>query len=394
MERLGCPTLTVLALFGGAGAADVLWTDGSAHTNPVLMRVITRQSRGRWALVAAGTALLCGLPALIGAWPVTDSGLSAGQLRARILASAAVPYQGYAESSAGLGLPSLPDVGDVTALLDGTTHQYAWYRSARQWRADLLTTAGENDTYQAGPLGTFDWTYTTDTLTQIFGSQPVRLPRAADLLPPALAQRLVSYAGPGTRLATLRTERIAGIDAAGLRLTPAGRASSISAVDVWADPRSGLPLKVEVFGRFAVAPVLVSRFLDVSLTRPGVATVRPELGPEVGYSGVGEPDVTRILRGFGPSLPASLGGASRVPGPPGLPGIAAYGSGFSRFAVIPLPGRTGLSVLQAATTAGVSVQLGNVPAVVIETPLLTVLVAQPVAAPVYLLTGTVTATVL
>ena len=394
MERLGCPTLTVLALFGGGGTADVLWGDGSTDPSILLMRVLIRQSRGRWALVAAGTAFLCGLPALLGAWPVPVSGLSAGQLRARILASAAVPYQGYAESSAGLGLPSLPDVGDVTALLDGTTHQYAWYRSATQWRADMLTTAGENDTYQAGALGTFDWTYTTDTLTQIFGSQPVRLPRAADLLPPALAQRLVSYAGPGTRLATLPTARIAGIDAAGLRLTPAGRTSTISAVDVWADPGSGLPVKVEVFGRLAAAPVLVSRFLDVSLTRPDVATVRPGFGPEVGYARVGEPDVTRVLRGFGPPLPASLGGASRVPGPPGVPGIAAYGSGFARFAVIPLPGRTGLSVLQAATSAGISVQLGSVPAVVIQTPLLTVLVAHPVAAPVYLLTGTVTPAVL
>ena len=358
------------------------------------MRVVTRQSRGRWALVAAGTVLLCGLPVMISAWPVPASALSAAQLRARILRSAAVPYQGYAESSASLGLPSLPDVGDVTTLLDGTTDQYAWYRSARQWRADVLTTAGEKDTYRAGALGTFEWTYTTDTLTQIVGSQPVRLPRAADLLPPALAQRLVSYAGPGTRLAALPAERVAGVDAAGLRLTPAGRTSSISAVDVWADPRTGLPVEVEVFGREAAAPVLVSRFLDVSLSEPAVATVQPDLGPDAGYASVGEPDVTRILRGFGPPLPASLGGASRVPGPPGLPGIAAYGSGFSRFAVIPLPGRTGVEVLQAATSAGVSVQLGNVPAVVIETPLLTVLVAQPVAAPVYLLTGTVTATVL
>src|SRR5262249_24190191 len=159
-----------------------------------------------------------------------------------------------------LGLPNLPDVGDITTLLDGTTDQYAWYRSASQWRADVVTTAGENDTYEAGALGSFEWGYTTDTLTQIFGSQPVRLPRPADLLPPALAQRLVSYAGPGTQLATVPAERVGGIDAAGLRLTPAGNTSTISAIDVWADPRTGLPVEVKVFGRQATAPVLVSRF--------------------------------------------------------------------------------------------------------------------------------------
>jgi hypothetical protein len=191
----------------------------------------------------------------------------------------------------------------------------------------------------------------------------------------------------------LPTERIGGIDAAGLRLTPAGRTSTIKAVDVWADERSGLPVEVKVFGRQWAAPLLVSRFLDVSLTRPAVANVQPAVGPQ-GYASVGEPDVRRILRGFGPPLPASLGGVGRVPDQLGLPGIAAYGSGFARFAVIPLPGSTGLSVLQAATEAGVSVELGNVPAVVIQTPLLTVLVAHPASAPVYLLTGTVTAAVL
>jgi hypothetical protein len=357
------------------------------------MRVVTRQSRGRWALVVAGTALLCGVPALIGAWPVPASGLSAAQLRARILASAAVPYQGYAESSASLGLPSLPDVGNITTLLDGTTDQYAWYRSASQWRADVLTTAGENDTYQTGALGSFEWTYTTDTLTQVFGSEPVRLPRAADLLPPALAQRLVSYAGPGTRVSAMPAERVAGVDAAGIRLAPDGETSIISAVDVWADPRTGLPVEVEVFSREATAPVLVSRFLDLSLGRPAAATVQPDLGPG-GYASVSEPDVTRILRGFGPPLPDTLGGASRLPDQLGLPGIAAYGKGFARFAVVPVPGRDGASVLQAATSAGVSVQLGSVLAVVIQTPLLTVVVAQPPNAPVYLLTGTVTAAML
>src|SRR5215475_7385733 len=167
------------------------------------MRVVSRQARGRWALVVAGIALLCALPAAVGAWPAAGSVVSAPQLRARILASADTPYQGLAESSAALGLPSLPDVGDIASLPDGTTDQYVWYRSASQWRADVLSAAGETDTYQAGALGTFEWDYSSSILTQIVGSQPVRLPRAADLLPPALAQRLVSYAGPGTVLSRL-----------------------------------------------------------------------------------------------------------------------------------------------------------------------------------------------
>lgn len=373
---------------------DVLWCGGSPNTPDVLMRVVSSQARRRWIIVAAGMALLCGLPALIRAWPVPAAAVSAAQLRARIMSSAGDPYQGYAESNVDLGLPSLPDLGDVTSLLDGTTDQYVWYLSAEQWRADVLTTAGETDTYQAGSYGTFDWSYSSDLLTQVIGSEPVRLPRAADLLPPALAQRLLSYAGPSTRVSALPAQRVAGVDAAGLRLTPAGSTSTISAVDVWADPRTGLAVEVEIFGRAPTAPVLVSRFLDVSFTRPALATMTPNVGAGIGFATSSLPDVTRILHGYGPGLPASLGGVAQVAGVAGLPDLAAYGSGFARFAVVPLPFSTGQSLLQAASSAGVTIQLGDGTAVVIQTPLVTVLLSEQPAGPVYLLAGTVTATVL
>jgi len=53
--------------------------------------VVRRQAQRRWLVVACGVALLCGLPAAVGAWPVPNSPLSAAALRARILASADVP---------------------------------------------------------------------------------------------------------------------------------------------------------------------------------------------------------------------------------------------------------------------------------------------------------------
>jgi hypothetical protein len=360
----------------------------------LLMRVVTCQAYRRWTIVVAGTALLCGLPALIAAWPVPAAAVSSAQLRARILSSAGVPYQGYAESTVDLGLPSLPDLGNVTSLLDGTTDQYAWYLSADQWRADVLTSAGETDTYQSSEFGTYQWNYSSDLLTQILGSEPVRLPRAADLLPPALAQRLLSYAGSATRVSALPPRRIAGVDAAGLRLTPAGSTSTISAVDVWADSRSGLAVEVEIFGRDSTTPVLVSQFLSVSFARPAAATLTPNLSQAVNFATSSLPDVTRIVNGYGPALPPSLGGVARVAGVPGLPDVAAYGSGLARFAVVPLPNSTGQSLIQAASSAGVTVQLGSSTAVIIQTPLVTVLVSQQYSGPTYLFAGTVTAKVL
>jgi hypothetical protein len=184
------------------------------------------------------------------------------------------------------------------------------------------------------------------------------------------------------------------VAAAGLRLTPAGSASTISAVDVWADPRTGLAVEVEIFGRDSAAPVLVSQFLSVSFARPAATILTPNLSQAVNFATSALPDVTRILNGYGPALPPSLGGVARVAGVPGLPDVAAYGGGLARFAVVPLPYSTGQSVIQAASSAGVTVQLGSGTAVIIQTPLVTVLVSQQPAGPTYLLAGTVTATVL
>ncbi len=61
--------------------------------------------------------MLCGLPVIASALPVSVPALTASQLRGRILASADVSYAGYAESNATFGLPPIarPDRADVAA---------------------------------------------------------------------------------------------------------------------------------------------------------------------------------------------------------------------------------------------------------------------------------------
>jgi hypothetical protein len=345
--------------------------------------------------VACGLALLCALPAIVAAWPVPASPLSAAALRARILRSADVPYQGYVESSVDLDLPSLPDLGDVSSLLDGSTDQYAWYRSPSQWRADTITGTSESDTYQTSQ-GTFQWDYSANLLTHIVGPQPVRLPQAADFLPPALASRLLGYASSAARISRLPSQRVAGVDAAGLRLVPDDPATTIGAVDIWADPASGLPVEVAIIGRGASQPILVARFLELSESRPSLAVVTPDPAPGVGVTSTRLPDISGILNRFGPSLPGQIAGMSRVPAPSGLSDVAAYGTGFSRFTVLPLPNGVGQSALKAAEDAGAGgILLSGGNGALIETPLLTVLLAQSQSGgPVYLLTGAVTSALL
>ncbi len=244
--------------------------------------------------------------------------------------------------------------------------------------------------------GAHPGSYGRDLLTRIVGRLPVRLPRAADLLPPALARRLLSFASPADHISRLPAKRIAGVDTAGLRLVPADPATTVGAISIWADPSSGLPAEVAVTSRGASEPVLVARFLELSERRPALAVVTPNPAPDVGVATAELPDVSGILNGFGPPLPGQLAGSRRVAVPGGLADVAAYGTGFSRFAVLTLPFRDGISALNAARDAGAGeVSLSSGTAVDFQTPLLTVMLAQSqFGGPVYLLTGAVTASML
>jgi hypothetical protein len=329
------------------------------------------------------------------ALPVPRSPVGAAALRARILASARVPYQGYAESVTALGIPRLPGLAGVGALLDGTTDQYAWYRSAAHWRAAVITPAGEDDTYRNGASG-YVWAYAQNLLVRIIGSQPARLPRAADLLPPPLARRVLALAGRAGRTTRLPSQRIAGVAAAGLQVRPASPRTTIGAVDVWADPVTGLAVAVEIFARGGGSPVVSSRFLQVAETRPALAAVAPDPAPGVGQATAYLPDVSGILDGIGPALPTSLAGFARVKVPGGLASVAAYGAGFTRFVVIPLPGGLGDDALSASLRAGAGqARLPGGTGALIRTPLVSVVLARPgQAGPVFLLAGTVTPGVL
>jgi hypothetical protein len=362
------------------------------------MRVVRRQARLRWLAVACGVALLCGLPAIIAAWPVPDSSVSSGTLRARILASGAVPYSGYAESSVTFNLPSLPDLGDLTTLLDGITDQYTWYLSARQWRSDVITATGENDTYQTSQ-GTYLWNYSSNLLVQVLGTEPFRLPRASDLLPPDLARRLLSYASGADRISRLPSQRMAGVDAAGLRLVPTDPATTVGEIEIWANPATGLPIEVTVTGRGAAQPILVTRFLNLNQSRPSPSTVTPNPGPGVGDTTTELPDVSKFLNSFGPRLPRKLAGQSRIANPGGLADVAAYGTGFARFAIITLPHSTGDHLVDSSDAVGAGeVSLPGHPfTAVITTPLVNMLVAQPIFSrrgPVFMFVGTVKTSVL
>jgi hypothetical protein len=338
--------------------------------------VVRRDTRRRWLVVLAAALVLVALPVAVSALPARAPSTGLAQLAARVRASAVQPFQGYAVSSGSAGLPALPQLGDVADLLNGDTHLRVWYESASHWRVDVIDVGAERDTYQT-PGRQVVWDFGRNLLTEVDGTAPVRLPQGADLTPPDLARRSLSAAGDDVTVSALPVRRVAGIDAAGLRVTPRSPLTTVGHIDVWADPRTGLPLEVAVTGRGAREPFLATRFLEVNQTAPaGSVLVPPAFHGAMGYTVADSADVTGALTtlGVGP-LPLQLAGQPRaVRGTPALLGIGTYGTGLAQFLVLPVPRRAGFDAIRRITRAnGTPLTYPTGRGVQISTPLLSVL---------------------
>lgn len=353
------------------------------------MRVIRHEVRRRWALVAVGVAVLCALPAIASALPVTAPAVSAGQLRSRILASSRLSYAGYAESDATFGLPSLPGLSDVTSLLDGVTKMRVWQASTDRWRVDVLSDAGERDTYQT-PTSSYTWDSGSQLLSKILGNPQVRLPRAADLVPPALAGRLLDAAGTSARLTVLAPRRVAGLAATGLRVVPRDPDSTVGRIDIWAEARNGLPLQVQIYGRGQAKPALESQFFQVSPWRPDKVTLTPQRGPGTGFTATSARNFQSVLNNLDPeALPLKLAGRAIDPISAALAPVGVYGGGLSGFAVLTFRGSIGHDLLKGATSAGgTPLSTADGTGVLVSAPLVTVVLMKRDGGPdTFLLAG-------
>jgi hypothetical protein len=299
-------------------------------------------------------AILAALPAVVSALPVHVPAMSSAELQRRIGRSTNHPYQGYSVVSGTLSLPDVPVFGDMTTLLSSTTQFRAWVAAPNQWRVDQLSVFGETDTYMNGQQSV-TWQSERHRVTVSPADEGFRLPRGDDLLPPELGRRLVGAASPN-QLTHVAPRRVAGVAAAGLRITPSSNDTTIASVDVWADPHTGLPVEVEVYAKGVTHPILTTKFLDLSQSRPGthlvtfspgkgaVSSLEGSPGDPVaiwrritsGQAAVGprpapiNPD-NQLLRRFPYfDLPASLG---PLPQRSRSGAIATYGSGFNVVAV-------------------------------------------------------------
>ncbi|HST64943.1 MAG TPA: hypothetical protein VLM05_07120 [Mycobacteriales bacterium] len=291
----------------------------------------------RWAAVALGVAVLVSLPLAVGALPARPSEVSATDLLRRVQASGGVGHSGYAESVGGLVLPLTTDFTALTSLFGDRTRIRSFWRGPEDWRVDALQTTGEASTYRNGS-DVWTWDYEQNTAT-VGIEPPVRLPGVPDVEPAALARRLLSEARPAD-VTRIPARRVAGRDAAGLRLRPSDPGTTIDRVDVWADAGTGLALRVEVYGKGTARPVLETAFLDVSTAVPPPgATLFTPADPGRLRGGTST-DLAARINLFAPVVaPPALAGLPGRPGVTGLGSIGSYGSGLTLLVAVPLPGR-------------------------------------------------------
>lgn len=293
--------------------------------------------------VAALTAALGLAPAAVAAWPTTSDPVSAPSLLARINASTAVGYSGYAQSVGGLSLPITTQFSGLVDLIGGTTQMRVWWQADDRNRVDVVSAVGETDLIRDA-TGTWQWDYqgAKATRTRVAPDVRVRLPVAGDLLPTELGRRLLSEAEPA-EVSRLPVVRIAGRDAPGLRLRPAAPQSSIDHVDVWADPATGLPVRVAVFGTGAATAAVTTSFLDLDTTRPADTQLQfePPFGTHISYvDGPTQNDLVSAVDRFAPAKPpAILAGLERTDRGEGFGAIGVYGRGVTELVAVPLWGR-------------------------------------------------------
>ena len=354
--------------------------------------VVRAQAWRRWAAVLGVVAVLCSVPVVISAWPARAAEVEPPALRDRIAASADRAYQGYAQSSGLLPLPPLPNLEQVTDLLSKKTEMRVWYAARDRWRVDVIDGSTERDVYQT-PESQYVWDFGDSQLTRIVGDQPVRLPRAADLTPPELVRRILGLA-TGDRLSALPGKRVAGIQAAGLRIVPATADTTVDHIDVWAEPPTGVPVQAEVTARGGQRPVFITRFLELDLTTPDRATVTPpEDHDGIGFTVTEAPDILGAINRRRPAfLPDTLAGMPRRDAVDGVSAAGVYGTGLARFVVAGLPGRFGGEAYDRVATFGTDVPVPVGVAAVIGTGLLSVMVVQ--ADRTYLVAGLVQPAVL
>ncbi|MGC4110590.1 MAG: hypothetical protein QM747_09245 [Nocardioides sp.] len=299
----------------------------------------------RWGVAGVATALVVLVPYAGRLRPVSDPGVATATLVADARGPVEGGYSGQVEVDGGVGLPLADHFTDLANLFGGTTRLAVWWRSDEEWRVDRLLPTGEVDLFHLGH-NTTEWDYERNEAR--FSADPrIRLPRDADLLPSEVAQRALDGV-PTSAVTRLPARRVAGVDAAGIRVPVSDPRSSLRHVDLWVDPTTGVTLAARVYGE-ASQPAVSSTFTTFSHEAPGPDVTRFRHGPGVRAFTDNVIDIADAADQFAPvRTPSTLAGLTRAAGT----SAGLYGDGLTRLLVIPLPYREGSELSDQLTVSG------------------------------------------
>ncbi|MGD9998596.1 MAG: outer membrane lipoprotein carrier protein LolA [Ilumatobacteraceae bacterium] len=301
----------------------------------------------RWAVVIGGVAALISIPVVSARWPVDEPDITAAELQQRVLSSDSSAYSGMFESRGGLRIPDLGRFEDEVTPFKTTSRVRVWYAAPDRWRADELLIGAERGTYRE-PDVLWLWDSGTRRIVRSprASTEPLRIPRLMDLSPPELGRRLLASA-IGETITSRPAKRVAGQVAAGLRITPISPAATIEHVDLWADPDTGVVLRVEI-NTGETAAAFESAFVEVSFGSPDPDVV--QFDPDEAAAPMRQSPTVDVIEALGQApflpLPDELAGLPRRGEDTGA--LATYGTGLSvvTLAVVPQGalGRSGRGV--------------------------------------------------
>ena len=332
--------------------------------------------RTRWAVPAGAVAAV----AVVAAGTVITSAASTTpslphrtpqQLIAQIAAPRTGPQTliGTIETSAALGLPSLPGADGASGpgrssplspswLLSGTHTYQVWYGGPGRLRIAAPVQLGETD-LRADGRSLWLWDSQANTATHYLppaghgvpalpapppGHSKTSVAYSSSLsiavdsskpttgamgvtTPQQAAKRFLAAVGPTTTVRVADNVTVAGRAAYQLELAPKSTQSLIGRVDIAVDAATSLPLRVQVFARGAASPAYSVGFTALSFARPDPSsfTFTPPPGAKV--------RTVRLPAGPGPfagpaaapARPARRGSvqAAGPPGPPRAQGLRA-----------------------------------------------------------------------
>ncbi|GGF37616.1 hypothetical protein GCM10011519_08970 [Marmoricola endophyticus] len=263
--------------------------------------------------------------------PAAAADVSAPALADRVRSSADVGWSGQVSTVGTLAVPDVDSFGGVADLLGESSDLRVWWRDAEHWRVDKTSSSGESDLARRGDRAA-TWSFESRRATTTRYSS-VRLPDTSDVLPATLARRMLSGAKDAD-LSRLPAKRVEGHSSAGLRLVPSDARTTISRVDLWADEKTGVATRVEVYagGRL---PVLTTTAAHLDLARPSAEDAGFSFADAVDVRQSYALDDAAGANAFAPFVPPDrVAGLRRTGDLDGAVGV--YGRGTTALLAIPL----------------------------------------------------------